>query len=173
VLLGDFNVILSYNENSRGIRINNIGVYEFRDCVEFLNIEDVKITGLFFTWIQKRRDPNNGILKKLDRVMGNGKFVDAYVNAFANFLPFGVSGHSPTVLVFPEVKSRKNRAFKFLNYLTEKNEFITTVRDNWNVDIKGYAMFILAKGLKLLKKHMRDHNKKNGDRWKDLPTIPH
>ncbi|GKA43933.1 zinc knuckle CX2CX4HX4C containing protein [Tanacetum coccineum] len=55
--------------------------------------------------LKKRRDPNNGILKKLDRVMGNGKFVDAYVNAFANFLPFGVSDHSPTVLVFPEVKN--------------------------------------------------------------------
>ncbi|GKA81855.1 gag-pol polyprotein [Tanacetum coccineum] len=139
----------------------NLG--DVTDCVEFLNIEDVKITGLFFTWIQKRRDPNNGILKKLDRVMGNGKFVDAYVNAFANFLPFGVSDHSPTVLVFPEVKSMKNRAFRFLNYLTEKKEFITTVRDNWNVDIKGYAMFILAKRLKFLKKHMRDLNKKNGD----------
>ncbi|GKA59322.1 RNA-directed DNA polymerase, eukaryota, reverse transcriptase zinc-binding domain protein [Tanacetum coccineum] len=171
VLLGDFNVILSYNENSRGIRINNMGVYEFRDCVEFLNIEDVKITGLFFTWIQKRRDPNNGILKKLDRVMGNGKFVDAYVNAFANFLPFGVSDHSPAVLVFPEVKSRKNRAFRFLNYLTEKKEFITTVRDNWNVDIKGYAMFILAKRLKLLKKHMRDLNKKNGDVCEKVKSL--
>ncbi|GJT13940.1 RNA-directed DNA polymerase, eukaryota, reverse transcriptase zinc-binding domain protein [Tanacetum coccineum] len=171
VLLGDFNVILSYNENSRGIRINNMGVYEFRDCVEFLNIEDVKITGLFFTWIQKRRDPNNGILKKLDRVMGNGKFVDAYVNAFANFLPFGVSDHSPAVLVFPEVKSRKNRAFRFLNYLTEKKEFITIVRDNWNVNVKGYAMFILAKRLKFLKKHMRDLNKRNGDVCEKVKSL--
>ncbi|GJZ52720.1 RNA-directed DNA polymerase, eukaryota, reverse transcriptase zinc-binding domain protein [Tanacetum coccineum] len=171
VLLGDFNVILSYNENSRGIRINNMGVYEFRDCAEFLNIEDVKITGLFFTWIQKRRDPNNGILKKLDRVMGNGKFVDAYVNAFANFLPFGVSDHSPAVLVFPEVKSRKNRAFRFLNYLTEKKEFITIVRDNWNVNVKGYAMFILAKRLKFLKKHMRDLNKRNGDVCEKVKSL--
>ncbi|GKE50688.1 hypothetical protein Tco_1481946 [Tanacetum coccineum] len=79
------------------------------------------------------------------------------------FLPFGVSDHSPAVLVFPEVKSRKNRAFRFLNYLTEKKEFITMVRDNWNVNVKGYAMFILAKRLKFLKKHMRDLNKKNGD----------
>nr|GEW39627.1 hypothetical protein [Tanacetum cinerariifolium]GEW43701.1 hypothetical protein [Tanacetum cinerariifolium] len=80
VLLRDFNVILNYNENYRGIRVNNVGVYEFRDCVEAIKIEDVKMTGLFFTRIQKRSDPNIGILKKLDRVMGNGKFVDEYIN---------------------------------------------------------------------------------------------
>ncbi|GJU06225.1 hypothetical protein Tco_1122655 [Tanacetum coccineum] len=98
-LLGDYNVILNFNENSRGMRVNNVGVHEFKDCVEAVNLEDIKITGLFFMWIQKRRDPNNGILKKLDRVMGNGKFVDEYINGFASFLPFGVSDHSPAVLV--------------------------------------------------------------------------
>nr|GEV77206.1 hypothetical protein [Tanacetum cinerariifolium] len=80
VLLGDFNVILNYNENYRGIGVNNVGVHEFRDYVEAINIEDVKMTGLFFTRIQKRKDPNSGILKKLDRVMVNGKFVDEYIN---------------------------------------------------------------------------------------------
>nr|GEW43702.1 hypothetical protein [Tanacetum cinerariifolium] len=89
VLLGDFNAIVNYNENCRGIRVNNVRVHEFRDCVEAINIKDVKMTGLFFTRIQKRKDPNSGILKKLDRVMGNGKFVDEYINGFTNFLPFG------------------------------------------------------------------------------------
>ncbi|GJZ76220.1 RNA-directed DNA polymerase, eukaryota, reverse transcriptase zinc-binding domain protein [Tanacetum coccineum] len=163
VLLGDFNVILNFNENSRGIRINNVGVNDFRECVEVVNIEDIKVTGLFFTWVQKRKDPSSGILKKLDRIMGNGKFVDEYSNCYANFLPYGVSDHSPAVLVFPNIKGRKNRAFRFLNYLTDKKEFIDTVRDNWNIRVKGYDMFILAKRLKSLKKHMRDLNKKNGD----------
>nr|GEV32451.1 hypothetical protein [Tanacetum cinerariifolium] len=103
---------------------NNVaGVNDFRACVETVNIEDVKVMGLFFTWVQKRRDPNS---------------------------------------VFPELKGRKNKAFRFLNYLTDK-EFIDTVRDNWNIRVKGYDMFILAKRLQSLKKHMRDLNKKNGD----------
>ncbi|GJX28417.1 ribonuclease H-like domain-containing protein [Tanacetum coccineum] len=116
VLLGDFNVILNFNENSN----------DFRECVEVVNIEDIKVTGLFFTWVQKRKDPSSGILKKLDRIMGNGKFVDEYSNCYANFLPYGVSDHSPAVLVFPNIKGRKNRAFRFLNYLTDKKEFIDT-----------------------------------------------
>ncbi|GKF94214.1 hypothetical protein Tco_0283914, partial [Tanacetum coccineum] len=36
------------------------------------------------------------------------------------FLPFGVSDHSPALLVFPEVKSRKNRAFR-LNEAVRKD----------------------------------------------------
>nr|GFC97825.1 hypothetical protein [Tanacetum cinerariifolium] len=73
VLLGDFNVILYYNENSNGINVQSFRVHEF-DCVDNLSLEDIKLAGLFFTWIQVKRDPSKGVLKKLDRVMGNGHF---------------------------------------------------------------------------------------------------
>ncbi|GJW35252.1 RNA-directed DNA polymerase, eukaryota, reverse transcriptase zinc-binding domain protein [Tanacetum coccineum] len=163
VLLGDFNVILYYNENSNGINVQSFGVHEFRDCVDNLSLEDIKLTGLFFTWIQVRRDPSKGVLKKLDRVMGNGHFVSDFSNSFANFLPFASSDHSPAVLVMPEVKGKSNKAFRFMNFLADKDDFVDVVRQHWFVPVKGFNMYVLAKRLKALKKHMRSFNKKNGN----------
>ncbi|GKD59750.1 zinc knuckle CX2CX4HX4C containing protein, partial [Tanacetum coccineum] len=163
VLMGDYNVILNFNENSNGIGVKSFGFQDFRDCVDLLSLEDVKIMGMFLTWIQKRNDPSAGILKKLDRILGNHHFVSDYPESYANFLPFNVSDHAHTILVMLDGVRKKNRAFRFMNYLTEKKGFIDAVKDNWKVLIKGYAMFVLARRLKFLKKHLRDLNRKNGD----------
>ena len=62
VILGDFNVIMYADEHSNGVVDNNHGVKEFRKCMESLDMEDLAMSGLFFTWIQKRHDPDSGIL---------------------------------------------------------------------------------------------------------------
>ncbi|GKA95477.1 hypothetical protein Tco_0817515 [Tanacetum coccineum] len=79
------------------------------------------------------------------------------------FLPYVTSDHCPTLLVITDVTKKKIRAFRFMNYLTEKKEFHKLVNDKWNEPIKGYAMFVLAKRLKNIKRHLRDLNKKNGN----------
>nr|GEV53770.1 hypothetical protein [Tanacetum cinerariifolium] len=80
----------------------------------------------------KMKDPNKGILKKLDRVMGNSGFLDLFGSCYARFLPYVTSDHCPALLVITD-----------------------------NEPIKGYAMFVLAKRLKNMKRHLRDPNKKN------------
>nr|GEU71771.1 hypothetical protein [Tanacetum cinerariifolium] len=42
---------------------------DFRDCVDELRLGDINTTGMYYTWIQKRRNPELGTLKKLDRIM--------------------------------------------------------------------------------------------------------
>ncbi|GJZ67450.1 RNA-directed DNA polymerase, eukaryota, reverse transcriptase zinc-binding domain protein [Tanacetum coccineum] len=101
VMLGDFNVILYQNESSNSYNVKGVGMQDFKECVDNLNMGDVNMNGMFFTWIQKRKDPREGVLKKLDR--------------------------------------------------------------NWNITVRGYKMFILAKKLKYMKKHLRSLNKKNGN----------
>ncbi|GJY87332.1 RNA-directed DNA polymerase, eukaryota, reverse transcriptase zinc-binding domain protein [Tanacetum coccineum] len=113
--------------------------------------------------IKKRKDPNLGILKKLDRIMGNGDFMPVFDRSYANFLPYMTSDHCPVILVFPKVHCSKPKSFRFLNFLADKDNFLPTIRDNWNVDIKGFSMFVLAKRLKNMKKHMRRLNKCNGN----------
>ena len=58
---------------------NTHGVKEFRSCIEHLDMEDVAMNGLFFTWVQKRKDPESGIMKKLDKIMGNSDFLISLV----------------------------------------------------------------------------------------------
>ena len=76
VILGDFNVCL-YAEESTMPGINrDFGITEFRGCVEAYNMEDIPMEGIFYTWIQKRNNPECGIMKKLDKIMGNYHFMD-------------------------------------------------------------------------------------------------
>nr|GEU60523.1 hypothetical protein [Tanacetum cinerariifolium] len=43
------------------------GISDFKDCVKNLEIEDLNSYGKFYTWIEKRKDPNLVILKKLNK----------------------------------------------------------------------------------------------------------
>ncbi|GKC74586.1 RNA-directed DNA polymerase, eukaryota, reverse transcriptase zinc-binding domain protein [Tanacetum coccineum] len=163
VLLGDFNVILHLNESTNGLIVKNFGLSEFKECIEELEMEDICSNEVFFTWIQKIRNPDEGVLKKLDRVMGNSHFIAKNFTSYAKFLPYATSDHSPAILVIPEVVVRRCRSFRFMNFLTDKKGFLDAVKDNWNILVKGYAMYVLVKRLKHLKNHMRSLNRENGN----------
>ncbi|GKD71308.1 ribonuclease H-like domain-containing protein, partial [Tanacetum coccineum] len=151
VLLGDFNIILNINENTNGVNIRCKGMKEFRECVENLEVEDINMCGLFYTWIQRISNPKLGILKKLDRVMGNSQFISVYPASYANFMPYLSSDHYLAVLIIPNVVRSKPRSFRFMNFLADKSDFLKVVKDNWYIDIEGYNMFKLVKRLKALK----------------------
>ncbi|GJV40134.1 RNA-directed DNA polymerase, eukaryota, reverse transcriptase zinc-binding domain protein [Tanacetum coccineum] len=163
VLLGDFNVILHLNESTNGLNVKNFGLSEFKECIKELEMEDICSNEVFFTWIQKIRNPDEGVLKKLDRVMGNSHFIAKNFTSYAKFLPYATSDHSPAILVIPEVVVRRCRSFRFMNFLTDKKGFLDAIKDNWNILIKGYAMYVLVKRLKHLKNHIRSLNKENGN----------
>ena len=166
VMLGDFNSTLHNNENSNGLNVKNVlGMQEFRECMRNLNMEDINSCGLFFTWIQKRNDPREGILNKLDRVMGNDVFVSLYPERSAKFLPLLSSDHTPAILMLHDVKIKRKqgRAFRFMNYLTEKKGFLELIESHWKINVKGFDMYVLAKRLKAMKWHLRKLNKDNGN----------
>lgn len=75
---------------------------EFRDCVEKIQVEDINRSGLHYTWNQKR-NANNGILKKIDRIMGKEYFLHRYSNASAKLQTYRNSDHSPAFLKIPMI----------------------------------------------------------------------
>ena len=95
LMLGDFSVILNLSEHSNIKKVNTDGTQDFRDCVKDIGMEDIKMNGLFYTWIQKMKNPELGIRKKLDRAMGNGELMRKYPSSQASFLPYGISNHCP------------------------------------------------------------------------------
>ncbi|GKD43290.1 ribonuclease H-like domain-containing protein [Tanacetum coccineum] len=120
VLLGDFNVILKSNENSNGLNVRSEGTQDFRECFDCLGIVDINISGLFYTWIQKMKNPKLGVSKKLDRIMGNSQFINSFPASFTTFMPYLSSDHCPCVLTLPDLPSRKPRPFRFMNFLADK-----------------------------------------------------
>ncbi|GJU24761.1 RNA-directed DNA polymerase, eukaryota, reverse transcriptase zinc-binding domain protein [Tanacetum coccineum] len=77
-------------------------------------------------------------------------------NAYASFLPFVSSDHSPAILTFLDVVGRKKRSLRFMNYLTKKNEFLKVVEEHWNAPVSGFLR-------EELKKVQRELDKDPGD----------
>ncbi|GJX84218.1 sodium/hydrogen exchanger 6 [Tanacetum coccineum] len=97
VLLSDFNASLNLEDHSAGGYEPNTAMPEFKECVQAMEVTDVISTGLHFTWNQKPKGAN-GILKKIDRIMGNLQFIDDFPGSFAIFHPYRILNHSPCVL---------------------------------------------------------------------------
>ncbi|GJU49344.1 putative nucleotidyltransferase, ribonuclease H [Tanacetum coccineum] len=78
----------------------------------------------------KRTDPKSGIMKKLDRVLGNGDFLDLFGACYAEFLPYIIFDHWPTLLVIPCSIAKRRKSFMFMNYLSDKKEFHQVIKEN-------------------------------------------
>ncbi|GJU41637.1 retrovirus-related pol polyprotein from transposon TNT 1-94 [Tanacetum coccineum] len=57
IMLGDFNVILNTSEHSIGGSSRTTDMQEINDCINFLEMEDVCSSSLFFTWMKSPSKP--------------------------------------------------------------------------------------------------------------------
>ncbi|GJT01425.1 zinc knuckle CX2CX4HX4C containing protein [Tanacetum coccineum] len=154
VLMGDFNVALNLEDSFSGSSTLNSAMYDFKACVNKIEVMDINATGLHFTWNQKPKG-GGGVLKKLDRIMGNIDFIDTFPGAYAIFQPYRILDHSPAVLKLPTLTSPKPKPFKFFNFLAFKTRFIEVMESHWNTQIDGHNMFKVVSKMKLLKKPLR------------------
>ncbi|GJT80255.1 hypothetical protein Tco_1054597 [Tanacetum coccineum] len=115
-LMGDFNSALNLEDKASSSSIIDISMWEFKECVENIEVSDVNKSGLHFTWNQKPKG-EGGLLKKIDRVMANLDFNDEFVGANALFQPYRISDHSPAILRVAGVSKFKPKPFKFSNLL--------------------------------------------------------
>ncbi|GKD28037.1 hypothetical protein Tco_1234251 [Tanacetum coccineum] len=153
-LLGDFNVALNIEDKSVGSSKFDIFMREFKECVEDIEVSDVNYTGLKFTWNQKPK-VDDGVLKKIDRIMANLDFYDAFVGAYAIFQPYRISDHAPAVLKIPMVSNIKPKTFKFSNVLVHNVRFKDLVKEERSTPFSGFHMYQVVKKLKHLKKPLR------------------
>ncbi|KAJ0479496.1 putative RNA-directed DNA polymerase [Helianthus annuus] len=127
---------------------------EFSQCIQQTELMDLKSHGMQYTWNQKPKH-GVGILKKIDRVLGNIQFLDAYPDAFVLFHPFRVSDHTPCVVNFHTIKHNRPKPFKFANFLVNKEGFVNCVSDEWAKEVQGVTMFSVVKKLSFLKSPLR------------------
>ncbi|KAJ0479479.1 putative RNA-directed DNA polymerase [Helianthus annuus] len=131
---------------------------------------DIDRSGCHFTWTQK---PKNGVgvLKKIDRVMGNNSFVSEFPNSVALFHPYRLSDHCPCLLDIPTPGKPKPRSFKFANFLVFKPGFQERVKRIWDTHVDGVPQFQVVKKLKLLKSPIRELLFQQGNLHKKVETI--
>ncbi|XP_022015004.1 uncharacterized protein LOC110914522 [Helianthus annuus] len=169
-LMGDFNSALNLEDKSVGASSVSLSMKEFQACVDDIEMFDINRSGLHFTWSQK---PNKGIglLKKIDRVLGNTHFITNFPNVVALFQPYRISDHCPCVLKLPDAGILKPRSFKFANFLLFKPEFLEIVKRVWDTRVNGVHQFCVVKRLRLLKKPLRALLFKQGNLHKKVESL--
>ncbi|XP_023637566.1 uncharacterized protein LOC111830212 [Capsella rubella] len=162
MIFGDFNVTLAMVEHSRVDVTPEItaAMRDFQEVVNDCSLQDMSFQGPLYTWCNKRED--DLIMKKLDRVMVNDKWLQAFPHAYNVFDAGGCSDHLRCRIMIKgdndnAVRSRK--LFKFVNVLTEMEEFKPLVENYWketeSLFLSTSTLFRFSKKCKGLKSLLR------------------
>ncbi|GKD43550.1 RNA-directed DNA polymerase, eukaryota, reverse transcriptase zinc-binding domain protein [Tanacetum coccineum] len=126
-IMGDMNVTLDPKEHSVGSSFIFKDMNDFKECVNDIEVEDVTSSGLFFTWTKilykTKSGDNPGVLKKLDRAIGNEILICKHPQTHAIFLPYLISDYYHVVLVIPNSVHARKKAFRFSNFVANIKEF--------------------------------------------------
>nr|XP_043619797.1 uncharacterized protein LOC122591602 [Erigeron canadensis] len=144
-VLDDFNAALLVEDSSIGSSSSTIAMREFSECVNDIEVRDINMSGLFYTWNQK---PNGGmcILKKLDRVLANLELLD-------------------------EFSKPKSNQFKFSNLLVHNPKFKELVSLGWKDNVKGVHMYRVVAKLKALKRPLKRLMFEQGNLHKNVEKL--
>ncbi|KAL4564907.1 hypothetical protein LXL04_028983 [Taraxacum kok-saghyz] len=112
---GDFNQILNPGESTRSAS-HDSSMVDFQKCIEDTNLLDINTTGLYYTWNQKPRGIG-GLLRKLDRTMGNTNILSLFPRINVMYKPYGISDHSPAIIDFPIEGHEMYKVFQKLKNL--------------------------------------------------------
>ncbi|KAJ9560946.1 hypothetical protein OSB04_006106 [Centaurea solstitialis] len=162
MVMGDFNSILFPHDGFGGCSRRNQSMEDFYHCIEDVELFDIRYSGIQFTWIQKPKG-DDGLLRKLDRIMVNTHFLQRFPDSSAQFLPHGISDHACGILDFPSLSRKVTRGFRFDNLLTENPAFIGLVAHEWLSPVYGSFMHRFVCHLKHLKKPLRQLRSQVGE----------
>ncbi|XP_074265937.1 uncharacterized protein LOC141588392 [Silene latifolia] len=156
-ICGDFNNVLNFHERiGRDVLWSEIR--DFRDCVDYCEVQDISAHGAFFTWTNKQ-DPSSRVFSRIDRMMVNRDWYDMYPESNAYFMAEGIYDHNPCVSYRRMTDVRKKTQFKYFNMWSMAPEFKTIITNEWNKQIRGTKMYSVVNKLKSLKKPLKALNR--------------
>ncbi|XP_062113962.1 uncharacterized protein LOC133824968 [Humulus lupulus] len=157
LLIGDFNDILVSNERV-GRRSTKGPTQEFRECVDYCKLEDLKFSGAFFTWNNKQMSEFR-VCSKIDRALVNSTWADSFPLSEAVFLPQGIFDHSPILVSLHQDVVCGKKPFRYFSMWKGADNFDAKVAQSWNEGAVGTEMFKLTMKLKRLKQVLKSINK--------------
>ncbi|GAV92753.1 Exo_endo_phos domain-containing protein, partial [Cephalotus follicularis] len=152
VIMGDFNVTRLGIKHSSS-RLVTKAMNDFNRAVIAAELEDLKCTGLFYTWSNMRSGAGS-ISKKLDRAMG-------------------ISDHSPVTIHMRNRQEYRGRPFKFLNFWAKNEMFMHVVSQEWAKEHAGPPLAVIHKKLKCLKARLRQFCRRPDSKVVELRACLH
>ncbi|XP_028752270.1 uncharacterized protein LOC114711983 [Neltuma alba] len=151
LLAGDFNATINEGDRTGGTSWNRMGYQRFKNFIQDAGLVDLGFSGPKYTWQRGR------LMVRLDRALGNSKWLSDQANMEVLHLPKIQSDHRP-LLIKSSVMNRQDRPpFRFLaswllhptftewssgfwaqeHSLTEKLRRFTTEAQTWNAEVFG------------------------------------
>ncbi|CAL9217923.1 unnamed protein product, partial [Arabidopsis halleri] len=134
------------------------GMEDFQDCLRDNELEDLPSRGVFYTWSNHQQD--NPVIRKLDRALVNGEWLNCFPNSIAVFDPPGDSDHAPCIINLDTQPERSKKTFRYFSFISTHPTFLSAMSAAWDSQILvGSAMFSLGEHLKAAKKCCKELNR--------------
>lgn len=159
IIQGDFNVALTKHEHSRftDTRSDRSSIRDFQNVVLSCDMVDIAQVSPCYTWSNSQDD--NPMSKKLDRVMVNSYWLQAFPQSYATLESGGVSDHLRMHVLLREAPQGNMKPFKFFTHTTSHPRFLEVVDRIWNQTAPLYhsrfALQLFQTKLKSLKFELR------------------
>ena len=133
--VGDFNAILNTSEKLSIRQPQSSQINEFREALDFCQLEDLGYRGYPFTWTNKRpRDANTKM--RLDRAVASKGWREKFHMSIVVHLPPYASDHLPIIVqvqTFSHKQRRFNWCFKFEENWLLWDDCEEVIQGAWNM----------------------------------------
>ncbi|KAL2893980.1 LINE-1 retrotransposable element ORF2 protein [Bienertia sinuspersici] len=126
--------------------------------MESCGMQDIPYSGHYYTWSNKQV-ASERVFTKLDRVMANDQWLEVYKSMNAVFLAEGCSDHCPALLRMNQGEGNGKKPFKYFRMWQQASDYKSRIKDAWEGNTQGTAMFNLVKKMKRVKETLKSLNK--------------
>ncbi|XP_026429281.1 uncharacterized protein LOC113325274 [Papaver somniferum] len=134
MIIGDFNVLLIYEEKVGGRRQLRVSMQDFRDCLESCNLIQATRNGIKFSWCNNRAGKKR-ILCDLDKAFYNLKWLEKFDGWSYKVGVTSTSDHGPLFGYVVNIGKPVNAPFKYQPIWASHPGFLEVIKDAWNEPI--------------------------------------
>ncbi|XP_074288929.1 uncharacterized protein LOC141614072 [Silene latifolia] len=138
--------------------ITNAELRPLLQVVQDCKFADMRARGAFFTWTNKD-EVGTKIYSRIDRMLVNDKWTINFPTSYVHYLPEGMFDHCPALVKLEEEPCGRRAPFKYFNMWSLSPDYDNIIRNGWQRQVQGTAMFQVVKKLKALKYDLKKLNK--------------
>ncbi|KAL5554075.1 hypothetical protein UlMin_041476 [Ulmus minor] len=134
---GDLNEILFGHEKQGGAERAHYLMSHFRETINYCGLADLGFRGPKFTWT--RGNGASLVQERLDRMLGNSRWVDLFPNSLVHHLNMRGSDHRPLLVELLQADERsifgqswKRGRFHFEEAWADEEECSNIIKSHWN-----------------------------------------
>ena len=153
-VLGDFNSARFTSEKIGGRKLTMDMLRPFNECLDLCGLSDIRSFGGSLTWNNSSHGSGR-IAGRLDRMLGNGKWIEILPNSYYIYLKASTSDHSPILLSLINKRLSFPKPFRYFNYWADCEGYQTTVSSAWDVQFQGNPIYQVIMKLKNTKTKLK------------------